>query len=214
MNLNVDVGYFTNLKTMRLTGLLGKGSEVIPLRLWAHCAVHHPESGKLTGYSAQEVETCIGWWGDPGVAVQALLKVRFLDKTDDGYQVHDWLDYQGHLSAYKERGRNAALKRWEKVRRGTASENDATSNARDAPSIAASNALASQPAKPTKLTHPPNPDDDVGGGGVGAEKAGLAAGGVAAELRSAGVKSSAKVDECARVPGLTPSLSSSNSGKS
>ena len=54
--LNLDIHYFTNIKTKRLVGLLGKGAELLPLRLWCHCAEHHAENGELAGYTAQELE--------------------------------------------------------------------------------------------------------------------------------------------------------------
>jgi hypothetical protein len=53
--------------------------------------------------------------------VDAMLKVGFLSKVVDGYEVTDWLDHNGHLAMFKRRAKQAAHKRW-----GT---KDATSNA-------------------------------------------------------------------------------------
>jgi len=43
-----------------------------------------------------------------------MIKVRFLAEIpgEEGYEVVDWLQHQGHLKAFKERARKAALARW------------------------------------------------------------------------------------------------------
>ena len=111
--LNVDLAYFTHRKTIRLVGLLGRGAEVLPIKLWSHCGVHHAESGKLTSYGPEEIEAVAGWWGEKGRAVEAMLTVGFLDHDKEGnLQVHDWFDHAGHLAAFKKRARTAAKARW------------------------------------------------------------------------------------------------------
>lgn len=122
--LNLDLNYFDHPKTRRLIGLLGNGAEVLPIRLWCHTGKVHAETGRLTGYSTQEIETIVVWWGRKGEAVDALLKVGFLEKTNDGFQVHAWREYQGHLIAYKLRAQKAANARWNRI---AEEEADATS---------------------------------------------------------------------------------------
>lgn len=132
-SLNLDLDFFDHPKVKRLIGLLGKGSEVLPIRLWAYCGKYHCDSGRLTEISAQEIESIMCWWGTSGVAVEALVKVGFLEVVPEGgYQVHDWLEHEGHLVAYKKKARAAALKRWEKVNSNVCLEHS--------PSIASSNA--------------------------------------------------------------------------
>lgn len=138
-DLNVDLNYFTHPKTKRLIGLLGRGSEVLPIRLWCHCGAHHSETGTLAGYSPQEIEALAEWWGKPGAMLQALLKVGFVHETADGYQIHDWEEHQGHIHAFKLKGQAMAKTRWDKVR-------DA---ARNAASIATSNASTVPTNQPT-----------------------------------------------------------------
>jgi hypothetical protein len=115
--LNLDIHYFTNIKTKRLIGLLGVGAEILPIRLWCHCAEHHAENAELLGYSAEEIESLIAWRGTRGKAVAALLKVGFLDAIEHGFHVHDWLDYQGHIGAFKRRSRAANEIRWSSLRK-------------------------------------------------------------------------------------------------
>lgn len=111
--LNVDLAYFTHRKTIRLVGLLGRGAEVLPIKLWSYCGMHHAESGRLTSYGPEEIETVAGWWGEKGRAVEALLTVGFLERDEGGnFQVHNWLEHAGHLAAFKKRAKSAAKERW------------------------------------------------------------------------------------------------------
>jgi hypothetical protein len=111
-NINLDVDYFDHVKTVRLIGLLGKGSAELPIRLWCYCGKHRAKDGDLTGLSAQEIEAFVGWWGKPGAMVRAMLQVGFLDETSDGYQLHDWNEREGHLRVFHERAKAAAAARW------------------------------------------------------------------------------------------------------
>lgn len=129
--LNLDIGYFSHRKTMRLIGLLGKGSEVLPIRLWCYTALHHAETGWLADYSAQEIESILGWWGEPGRMLEAMLSVKFIDTIDSGYYVHNWHKRAGHLIAFHIRAKKGARGRWGKIA-GEDIENavsDASSNA-------------------------------------------------------------------------------------
>jgi hypothetical protein len=114
--LNLDLDYFTHPKTTRLIGLLGKGAEVLPIRLWCYCGKYHAEDGRLTGYSTQEIESLVGWWGDPGALIAALLKVRFLEGSEENYGCHDWAGRNGHIHALSERNRKVAQARWDKIK--------------------------------------------------------------------------------------------------
>lgn len=113
--LNLDLDYFDHPKTKRLVGLLGRGADVLPIRLWAYCGKYHAESGRLTGYSPQEIEKLIDWWGKSGEAVEALLKVGFLEDKN-GLQVHDWKEEQGHIHALKIRNKKVAKNRWKNIK--------------------------------------------------------------------------------------------------
>jgi hypothetical protein len=152
--LNLDLNYFDHRKTVRLAGLLGRGSEVLPLVLWCYCGRHHAEDGRLTGYSPQEVETIVRWRGKGGDAVDALVRVGFLDpippEGGGGYQVHDWLDHARHFSMYQQRAKRAADARWDKE-----CYKHATSNAK-------SDAKQSQcSAMQRNAKEPPNPQGGI-----------------------------------------------------
>lgn len=112
--LNLDLDYFTHPKTVRLVGLLGPEAVCLPIKLWCYVAKHHCEQGLLVAYSKQEVESVIGWTGESGQCVDAMVKIGLLDEIQNGYAVHDWLEHAGHLVVFKKRAKSAAKKRWKK----------------------------------------------------------------------------------------------------
>lgn len=130
--INLDLSYFEWPEVVRLTGLLGRGAEVLPIRLKTYCGRVHPKDGRLSGYSAREVESAIGWWGTPEQATAALVKVGFLAALDGGgYEVREregvsWQDGQGHIAAYAERASKAARARHERIRGSSATSNAAS----------------------------------------------------------------------------------------
>ena len=113
--LNLDLDYEDHPKTRRLVGLLGKGAEMIPIRLWAYCGKYHCETGELTAQTPQEIESIVKWWGPSGKAVEAMIGTGFLDKKKRGYAVHDWKETQGHIHALKVQAKRAAMARWKKM---------------------------------------------------------------------------------------------------
>lgn len=114
--MNLDVDYFDHIKTVRLIGMLGKGSAELPIRLWARAAKLHAKDGILTGYSTHEIESLVGWWGKPGEMVEAMCKVGFIDKKGSEYRIHDWKKIQGHLVVFEQRARAGARERWRRYR--------------------------------------------------------------------------------------------------
>lgn len=116
--LNLDLDFFAHPKCARLVGLIGRDSEVFPLRLWAYTAKYHSVDGKLSGYSPQAVERIVQWGGQPGQCVDALAAVGFIDKIGESdWKVHDWVDYQGHIHALKLRNKKVAKNRWKNMRK-------------------------------------------------------------------------------------------------
>lgn len=135
--LNLDLNYFNHIKTKRLVGLLGRGSEVLPIRLWCFCGTYLAETGALTGISVQEIEAIVQWWGKEGEMVKAMVQVEFLEHNGSDYVVHGWSEHAGHLAMFQARARAAAQKRWGR-----------DFHSSDATSIASSNATSTAPTKP------------------------------------------------------------------
>jgi hypothetical protein len=146
-DLNLDLNFFDHPKTRRLVGLLGRGAEILPIKLWCACGRLHPESGRLTDYSPQEIESMVDWWGKAGDAVAALVKVGFLSSDATGYEITGWLEHQGHIAAFRKRAKVAARARWGCLP--------------DATSIASSNGKHC-PIQPTNQERPPLPPEGVG----------------------------------------------------
>jgi hypothetical protein len=111
-HLNLDLDYFEHRKTKRLIGLLGRGAEVLPIKLWRYCGKYHAEDGSLADYTEREIEAHAEWWGKSGAMIEAMLKVGFLDRRQEGIYVHDWGEEQGHIAYFKKKGKAMAEARW------------------------------------------------------------------------------------------------------
>jgi hypothetical protein len=151
--LNIDLDYFEHRKTRRLIVLLGRGAEVLPIRLWAYCGKFHSEDGKLTGYSDQEIESAAGWWGKPGEMLDGLRQAGYMTKEGKVWSMKNWLEHQGHIAAFRARGKMMAERRWFGGKRHAAS---------NAVSITASNAVSNAPTdQPIQPTDRPTTPRDV-----------------------------------------------------
>lgn len=119
-SINLDVDYFEHFKTKRLVIKLGEGAEIIPVRLWILAARFYCEKGLFKNVEDQELVSLAGIKcnKDATSILQACVEIGFLDKTKNGYQIHEWEEYQGHIIAYKIRGKHAAQKRWGKLKPG------------------------------------------------------------------------------------------------
>jgi hypothetical protein len=142
--LNLALNYFEHPKITRLVGLLGKGSELFPIKLWTYCGRVHPKDGALKGYQDKEIEAIIGFDGNQNGAVSAMIAVGIIKRTKRGFSCVDWHQHQGHLEAFSRRASIAAIARWSKY---------APSNATSIAKIKTSNA-PSVPSVPTKPTIP------------------------------------------------------------
>lgn len=147
--LNFDLDYFDHPKTKRLIGMLGKGSEVLPVRVWVFCGKFYPERGRLAGYSAHEIESIVGWWGKPGEMMEAMVKVGFMEHEGQDFVVHDWKDHAGHLIEFKKRAQVAAKARWDAIGKKSAEDQEcskhATSNAKSVSKQCSLPTLPNQP---------------------------------------------------------------------
>jgi len=114
--LNLDLDWFGHRKAIRLVGLLGAGADLYPIKLWAYVGKHHAETGRLDGYTEQEIESICGWQGEAGKLAQTLVlpQINLLEAHENYFQIHDWFEHCGHLAAFKKRAKTAAKKRWAK----------------------------------------------------------------------------------------------------
>jgi len=133
--LNIDLDYFEHPKVMSLVAELGNWAEILPIRLWRFTARYHPETGVISARSMKLLEVHLNWHGKKGKAIELLVSVGFLEPVGDGnYNVHDFLDHQGHIESFSIRGKAGAKARWAKAKQSASSmlealQSDATSNA-------------------------------------------------------------------------------------
>lgn len=113
-DLNLDVNFRDHPKTRRFVAMMGKDSEWLVVKLWLHVARVLPE-GKLKGWTPHEIEGIAEWGGTPGAFIEAMERLDWLKKDSFGnYVLSGWKEHQGHLIAFKERGKIAAKTRWAK----------------------------------------------------------------------------------------------------
>jgi len=199
-DLNLDLDYFDHPKTKRLVRKLGRNADVLPIRLWCYTGKFFADTGRLTNHPTDEIESIVAWWKEPGECEKALIEAGFGRREGADFIVHDFLDRNGHIKAYKERGKAGAKARWG-VKHNA---NEDTSNAKALLKHCQNDNKqcanhTNQPYQPTELNQPsPSlPTHDDGGGGVREETETMKA------LREAGVVGSA-VFALAAKPGITP----------
>ncbi|HFQ92036.1 MAG TPA: hypothetical protein ENK29_04070 [Chromatiales bacterium] len=95
-DIRVAISFRGHRKRKRLAIMLGPEGVLALLDLWIGVAASRPD-GTLSGWDEIDIALEAGWDGDPQEFVDALLKVGFLDRDEDGvYSLHDWLDHN-HL---------------------------------------------------------------------------------------------------------------------
>ncbi len=84
--------------------------------LWITVAVDRPD-GSLAGLDSLDICLMAGWEGDCTHFVEALTAAGFIDKTEKGYEIHEWVEHNGYASGAKLRSaaaQKAAKLRWNK----------------------------------------------------------------------------------------------------
>ncbi len=120
--LNIDFDFFEHPKTMMLCARLGEWAEILPIRLWRFAGRFHAETGILSTKSLDVLELHLKWRGEKGEAIESLIEAGFLEPTESGYAVHDFLKRNGHIAALSKRGKSAAKSRWDRVNKPPESE--------------------------------------------------------------------------------------------
>ena len=137
--LNLDLDLEQHPKMQRLIRMVGPDAALYVIRLWVHAAKFFPETGRLDGYSDDDLHRVMNWTQKEMNLAEKLRFCNFIRSGKKGPYIHDWSDHAGHLRAFKQRAKSAAKKRWSKYATSNAISN-ATSNAPTYPTI---------PTKPT-----------------------------------------------------------------
>lgn len=169
-DIRIAFSFLDHRKRRKLRQLLGPGSTDYLLNLWLSTAMNHPD-GVLGGMDEGDVALEAHWDGDANTFVQAMLDAGFLDKTDNGYALHDWREHQGfviHAHERQEKARKAADARWHKKNAATCNADgnasnqsqNAVSNAQEQTGNAGGNASSVLSNAPSPIPSPspiPNP---------------------------------------------------------
>lgn len=91
-DIRVSVTFKSHRKRLKLRMLLGQNSTDYLLDLWLTTAMERP-TGDLTGLDEVDISIMAGWPGDPATFVSALEQVGFLDRTDNGWRLHESRGY-------------------------------------------------------------------------------------------------------------------------
>lgn len=115
-DIRLSIGFLDHPKTIKLKRKLGPDGMESLIRLWFFCAQYKP-SGELNGLEAEDVEIAAKWNGEPGLFLETILALRFLDECDGYYSLHDWREHNGFAAYANERSeqaRNAASAKWKR----------------------------------------------------------------------------------------------------
>jgi hypothetical protein len=105
-------------KTKRLARRLGVGraqaiGHMLCLWWWA---MDYALDGDLSTMDAEEIAVGAEWEGDAKAFVAAATAAGFLDKTDAGLAIHNWVYYTGRLLRNRDENRRRARESYEKKR--------------------------------------------------------------------------------------------------
>lgn len=113
-DIRIDCGFFSHIKTTKLEKRVGMAGVCNLIRLWTFAGQWRTK-GKLTRMTVEDIEIAAGWQELDGRFVKACQEVGFIEKSDDGYELHDWEKWQGFVYFTEERsehGRKGSEGRW------------------------------------------------------------------------------------------------------
>ena len=96
-DIRISVVFWRHPKTVKLERRLGIEAIKSLIILWMWVACNRPD-GNLEGFDAEDIEIAAEWRGEPGVLVEVLLSLRWLDMEDGQYKIHDWAEHNSWAS--------------------------------------------------------------------------------------------------------------------
>lgn len=113
-DFRVKTGWFSHPKRRKLIRRLDYAGESALFALWGHTADNKPD-GILNGYTSEDIADAAQWDGEPERLTDVLCELHLIDKTENGFEVHDWGEHNGWAATSKQRSdkaRRAAEKKW------------------------------------------------------------------------------------------------------
>lgn len=90
----LEDSFYGHPKILRLSRRLGVNEAQAAghvVLLWTWTLRMRPD-GDLTGFEAEDVALASKWLGDSNTFVDSLVEIGLLDKSENGLEVHDWLE--------------------------------------------------------------------------------------------------------------------------
>lgn len=115
-DIRLATGFLDNIKVVKLRRRHGADAVLGLLRLWFYAAEHKPD-GVFSHMTEEDIEIICGEHAFSMLG--ALLDLRFLDATENGYIIHDWDEMQPWITtspARKEKAKKAAQVRWSQAK--------------------------------------------------------------------------------------------------
>ncbi|MEA5107101.1 MAG: hypothetical protein VB010_07080 [Sphaerochaeta associata] len=127
-DMRIDFEFVDHIKVKRLIRRLGFEGFYSLVCLFSATAKMYAK-GDLTGCNETDIEEFAKWDGEPGLFVKTLMEpsTLFLEKREDTYFIHDWVEHQPWVFGSKERSSIAsknALKRWRASMQDTSLDDD------------------------------------------------------------------------------------------
>jgi hypothetical protein len=143
-------------KTLRLAGALkcGVPAAIGYVHLLWYWGLDYARDGDIDGSMRDQVAAACYWRGKPEQFWMGLLQSGFVEATDGGVRIHDWMDYAGRL--LDRRAQHAA-----RSKRARDAQRDETGRA---PGAATNSARVTNRTVPNQ-PDPPNPHDADAHGG-------------------------------------------------
>ena len=91
-DIRLSVDFWSHPKTIKLKRKLGLEGPVSLQILWSWAAKNRPE-GDLSDMDDEDIEIAADWDGEEGKFVSTLVDLRWLDRTDTGYVLHEWAEH-------------------------------------------------------------------------------------------------------------------------
>lgn len=102
----ISTQFRMNPKRQRLFDELGAEGVLALIDLWSWAAANSI-TGELPP-NPVSIEHAVDWSGEPGDLFGALLRIGFIDKTEDGYRLHEWAEHQPYVVKAPERVANGS----------------------------------------------------------------------------------------------------------
>jgi len=88
-DIRISVEFWDHPKTIKLQTRLGLEAVKNLQLLWMWVAKNRPD-GILSRMDDEDVELASRWHGEPGAFLKTLANLKFLEKSNEVYTIHDW----------------------------------------------------------------------------------------------------------------------------